>query len=123
MDLTPNSTSVSTPTPETKGKYLLEVELQKSRMINQFRLIYALLGLTAVMNMAPVIIAGLGSRRLPDNIVNSLSQAALLITGSAGSSVAFLIGGNNDGGAKRRDDLDSGISIEPPVEITGKPPE
>lgn len=66
------------------------ISLRKDEMNQRFRLVYVLLGLVGALNVMPVTLSLV--RRIPDNIVNNLSQVTLLLSGTAGSAVAFLVG-------------------------------
>ena len=99
-----------TPQPEPsdplRGKVLtststhVDREVQVLRIKHQFYLMYFLLGLVGALNALPVAVSAIN--RVPDNVVASLSQATLLLTGAAGSAVSFLIGQNQNDKAEQK---------------------
>ena len=102
----PNTQSSSQGENKTANHSLTKnLAFQTERLRRQYRLVYALLALVGVLNLSPLVFSIW--RRLPDNIANNLSQITLLLSGSAASSVSFLVGkedGRNNEESKSKEE-------------------
>jgi hypothetical protein len=94
-----------------KSRLELDQEFRMARMRHQFRLLYALLVLVVLLNVIPILLSTV--RRIPDNIIASISQAALLITGTTGSVATILVGGNLQERARETNIKDAEIPVDP----------